>query len=69
MTDLEYKLLFSVMAGFGYKLFLSTSYWISGMTYFFNTFCKCFMNICMKQFYFILSLRFRGEQSLWNDIN
>ena len=26
MTDLEFKLLFSVMAGFGYKLFLSTEY-------------------------------------------
>ena len=69
MTDSEFKILFSVMAGCGYKLFLSTEYKLLDIWHdsFLPHVCKCFMNICMKQFTFFY--RFRGEQTLWNDIN
>ena len=60
MTDLEFKLLFYVMAGCGYKLFLSTEYKLLDIWHdsFLPHVCKCFMNICMKQFTFFLFVTF-----------
>ena len=69
MTDSEFKILFSVMAGCRYKLFLSTEYKLLDIRH--DSFLQHILEMFYERFYETIYFlyRFRGEQSLWININ